>query len=195
MWKRNHFFCIVILICRLPKQHSHEYKRNVSSYFFWGFIFFSVFFFWFVNICFFIQFGVLFWLRKESWVYKLRVGPNWNIDAINTYRAANSSVNQITTIISILSSISIACSSYSSIVQKTLKAKHVNTIKNLYMSFVNYDDWNSTKYHHQQIRQYVTTSIVLHENKGDKKENKMNEKSYFINPQQKMKNLFIKYHI
>lgn len=29
----------------------------------------------------------------------------------------------------------------------------------------------------------------------DKKKNKTNEKSYFINPQQKMKNLFIKYHI
>lgn len=48
-----------------------------------------------------------------------------------TYRPENSIVNQITTTISILSSISIAWSSYSSIVQKTLKAKHVNTIKNL----------------------------------------------------------------
>lgn len=48
-----------------------------------------------------------------------------------TYRPENSIVNQITTTISILSSISIAWSSYSSIVQKTLKAKHVNTIINL----------------------------------------------------------------
>lgn len=48
-----------------------------------------------------------------------------------TYRDANSTVNQITTKISILYNISMACFSYSSIVEKTLKAKHVNTIKNL----------------------------------------------------------------
>lgn len=48
-----------------------------------------------------------------------------------TYRNANSNVNQITTKISILSNISVAWASYSSIVEKTLKAKHVNTIKNL----------------------------------------------------------------
>lgn len=51
---------------------------------------------------------------------------------LNAYRPANSTVNQITTNISILSSISIAWCSYSSIVEKTLKAKHVNTIKNLH---------------------------------------------------------------
>lgn len=66
---------------------------------------------------------------------------------MSTYRPENSSVNQITTTISILSRISIAWSSYSSIVQKTLKAKHVNTIQKLYRAnryhlpdkFVNYD--------------------------------------------------------
>lgn len=51
--------------------------------------------------------------------------------AINTYRPENSNVNQITTNISILRSISIAWCSYSSMVEKTLKAKHVNTMKNL----------------------------------------------------------------
>lgn len=43
----------------------------------------------------------------------------------------NSIENQITTMISITKSRAMASSSYSSIVEKTLKAKHVNTIKNL----------------------------------------------------------------
>lgn len=47
------------------------------------------------------------------------------------YLSANSTVNQITTRISMRKSISMAWISYSSIVEKTLKAKHVNTIKNL----------------------------------------------------------------
>lgn len=45
----------------------------------------------------------------------------------------NSIENHITTIISITNKRAIACSSYSSIVEKTLKAKHVKTIKKLQM--------------------------------------------------------------
>lgn len=48
-----------------------------------------------------------------------------------TYLNENSTVNQITTKISIFNKYSVACFSYSSIVENTLKAKHVNTIKNL----------------------------------------------------------------
>lgn len=48
-----------------------------------------------------------------------------------TYLRANSIENHITTIISITNKRAIACSSYSWIVEKTLKAKHVNTIKKL----------------------------------------------------------------
>lgn len=81
---------------------------------------------------------------KRRWTKKLH--RNIYIE-MSTYRPENSSVNQITTTISILSRISIAWSSYSSIVQKTLKAKHVNTIQKLYRAnrchlpdkFVNYD--------------------------------------------------------
>lgn len=48
-----------------------------------------------------------------------------------TYLKKNSIENHITTIISITNNIAMACSSYSAIVEKTLKARHVNTIKNL----------------------------------------------------------------
>lgn len=52
-------------------------------------------------------------------------------DIIGLYLSANSTVNQITTRISIRSRMSMAWISYSSIVEKTLKARQVNTIKNL----------------------------------------------------------------
>lgn len=49
----------------------------------------------------------------------------------DTHRRKNSIENHITTIISMTNKMAIACSSYSWIVEKTLKAKHVNTMKNL----------------------------------------------------------------
>lgn len=49
----------------------------------------------------------------------------------NIYLKKNSNENHITTTISILNRISIASASYSFIVENTLKARHVNTIRNL----------------------------------------------------------------
>lgn len=65
--------------------------------------------------------------KMDKWVKAV----NKMADNNSTHLNANSIVNHITTKISILSNIFIASSSYPSIVEKTLKAKHVNTMKNL----------------------------------------------------------------
>lgn len=71
---------------------------------------------------------------RSAWHCRRKV--NSLLSRERPYLRKNSIENHITTIISITNNRAIAWSSYSWIVEKTLKAKHVNTIKKLKIEIV-----------------------------------------------------------
>lgn len=110
----------------------------------WGEDFFSIWEFQsrfsdFVFLCccrFYRNYVVTFWIliqrqAEDEWMKCSTNARHTHDDELLTYLSPNSMVNHITTMISMTNKYASATTSYSWIVEKTLKAKHVKTMKKL----------------------------------------------------------------